>query len=68
MMDGSNRQEFADVEVLSVSTLIVMCRVGRKVVGISPRGMLPGTTLVAQAGAKGRRVLSHEMALNLGLL
>jgi hypothetical protein len=30
--------------------------------------MLPGTMLVQQAGAKGRLVLSHEMALNLGLL
>jgi hypothetical protein len=68
MMDGSNRAEFSNVEVMNANHLIVMCRVGAKFVGIPPRRMLPGTTLVPHAGAKGRLVISHEMALNLGLL
>lgn len=67
-MSGSNQAEFADVEVLKVDELIIMCRVGGKVVGIPPRRMLSGTTLVPQAGTWGRLVISHEMALNLGLL
>jgi len=68
MVDGSNQAEFSDVEVLNANDLIVMCRVGGKVVGIPTRRILPGTTVVLQAGAKGRLVISQELALNLGLL
>jgi hypothetical protein len=68
MMSRHKRAEFFDVEVLKADHLIVLCRVGRKVVGIPTRRILPGTTLVQQAGAIGRLVISHEMALNLGLL
>lgn len=68
MTGDANRAEFAEVEVLKADNRIVMCRVGRKVVGIPPRRMLPGTTLVPEAGARGRLVISREMALNLGLL
>ena len=59
---------FPDVQVVKADNRIIMCRVGRKVVGIPPRRMLPGTTLGPQAGSTGVLVISHELALNLGLL
>lgn len=68
MMSGMKRAEFADVEVLKADELIVLCRIGQKVVGVPTRRLLPGTTLTAEAGATGRLVISHEMALNLGLI
>jgi hypothetical protein len=68
MMDGSHRAEFSNVEVLNANDVVMMCRVGVKVVGIPPRRMLPGTTLVPYVGATGTLVITKEMALNLGLL
>jgi hypothetical protein len=68
MLKGSKRAEFVDVEVLKANEVIVSCRVSGKVVGIPTRRMMPGTTLVPQAGAWGRLVISRELALNLGLL
>ena len=66
-MDGSNRVEYADVEVIRDTSVILMCRVGTKVVGVPPRWMLPGTT-IARTGDRGRLVLPREVALNLGLV
>jgi len=66
MMDGSDRVTFDDVEVAS-DGVILSCRVGKKVVWVPPRRMLPGTT-VARRGDRGRLVLSREVALNLGLV
>jgi hypothetical protein len=47
--------------------LIVLYRIGGKVVGIPTRRMLPDTTLAAEVGPTGWLVISHEMAPNLGL-
>ena len=67
MVDGSRRVEFDDVEVIRDANLILMCRVGTKVVAVPPLRMLPGTT-IARTGDRGRLVLSRELALNLGLV
>jgi len=67
MVDGSRRVEFDDVEVIRDANLILMCRVGTKVVAVPPLWMLPGTT-IARTGDRGRLVLSRELALNLGLV
>ncbi len=66
MVDGSDRVTFDDVEVASAGVML-SCRVGKKVVWVTPRRMLPGTT-IAHTGDRGRLVLSRELALNLGLI
>jgi len=67
MVDGSRRVEFDDVEVIRDTSLILMCRVGMKLIAVPPLRMLPGTT-IARTGDRGRLVLSRELALNLGLV
>jgi hypothetical protein len=66
MVDGSDRVTFEDVEVTR-DGVILCCRVGRKVVWVPPKRMLPGTT-IAHTGDRGRLVLAREVALNLGLV
>ena len=66
MIDGSVRVEFTDVEVTWADSVIVMCRIGKKIVAVLPRQMLAGTE-IGRAGDRGRLVLSREAALNLGL-
>ena len=68
MVDGSNRVAFDDVEVTNDGAgIILSCRVGKKVIWVPPRRMLPGTT-IARTGDRGRLVLPREVALNLGLI
>jgi hypothetical protein len=67
MIDGSTRVEFDDVEVVRHAALILMCRVGDKVVAVPPLRMLPGTT-ISRTGDHGRLILPREVALNLGLI
>jgi len=68
MVDGSNRVTLDDVEVTNDGGgIILSCRVGKKVVSVPPRRMLPGTT-IAHTGDRGRLVLARELALNLGLV
>ena len=55
-----------DVQVLS-DGVILSCRLGKKVVSVPQRRMLPGTT-IAHTGDRGRLILSRELALNLGLI
>jgi hypothetical protein len=66
MIDGSDRVTFDNVDVVSDGA-ILSCRVGKNVVWVPPRRMLPGTT-IARAGDRGRLVLSRQTALNLGLI
>jgi len=66
MTDGSDRVTFDDVEVVS-DGVILSCRVGKRVVWIPPRRMLPGTT-IARRGDRGRLVVSRELALTIGLI
>ena len=67
MIDGSDRVAFDDVEVVRHAALILMCRVGEKVVAVPPMRVLPGTT-ISQVGDRGRLVLPREVALNIGLI
>jgi hypothetical protein len=67
MIDGSPVAEFEAVEVIDHTGLILMCRVGGKIVGVPPALTLAGTT-IANKGDYGRLVLSRGLALNLGLI
>ena len=68
MTDGTDRVTFDDVEAIGGrGGVILSCRVGKKVVWVPPRRMLPGTT-IARQGDRGRLVLSREVALNLDLI
>jgi hypothetical protein len=58
---------FSDVEVVSANGLILMCRVGNRMVAVPSRRILPGSE-VSRAGDRGRLVIGRELALNLGLL
>jgi len=66
MVDGSDRVEFADVEVIGYRGLLLKCRVGKKRVRVPLLRILPGTT-VALVGDRGSLVLSRAVALDLGL-
>jgi hypothetical protein len=67
MSDGSAGVMFEDVVVIRRTDVVVICRVGMKVVAVPPLRMLPGTT-ISGTGALGRLVLPREVALNLGLV
>jgi hypothetical protein len=67
MTDGSDRVTFDNVVVIRRTDLVVMCRVGTRVVAVPPLRMLPGTT-ISGTGAPGRLVLPREVALKLGLV
>ena len=67
MVDGSQRVEFEDVVVVRRTGLVVMCRVGPRVVGVPTRCMLPGTTISGTAD-RCRLVLPREDAINIGLV
>ena len=66
MMDGSDRVEFADVDVVSANDYILTCRVGPRVFAVRLRNLLPGTEIKA-AGDRGRLVLDRATAVSLGL-
>ena len=66
-MIGSLQVELDNVEVVRETDLVLMCRVGERVVGVPPRRMLPGTT-VWRRGDRGRLILPREVALNLDLV
>jgi hypothetical protein len=67
MIEGADRVVIADVEVLDGGNLVMRCRVGDKVVWVPSLGTLPGTTIVRR-GDRGRLVLPHDLALDLGLV
>jgi hypothetical protein len=66
MMDGTDRIEFPDVEVLDSGGLVLKCRIDGKTVRVPPLRMLPGTT-VRRLGDRGMLVLERELAIELGL-
>jgi len=65
--ERSDGVEFDGVEVVSANDLILMCRIGERLVAVPARRTLPGTE-VARAGDRGRLVIGRELALNLGLI
>jgi hypothetical protein len=65
-MNGADRVEFPNVEVLDASGLVLRCRIGDKIVGVPPLRLLPGTT-IGQTGDRGMLVLEREVARDLGL-
>jgi len=66
MIDGTQRVEFADVEVVASTDSVMRCRVAGKFVGVPARKTLPGTD-VARRGDRGNLVLPLELAQKLGL-
>jgi hypothetical protein len=67
MMDGTDRVEFLNVEVLADNPLVLLCRVNGSLVSIALGRLLPGTT-VRQCGDRGTLVLTRELATLLGLV
>jgi hypothetical protein len=67
MMDGTDRIEFPDAEVLVENQAALLCRVNAKLVSIPLGRMLPGTT-VRQQEDRGTVVLTREVAVMLGLV
>jgi hypothetical protein len=66
MLEATNRVEIADVEALDSGGLVMRCRIGNRVVWVPSLGMLPGTEIKRQ-GDRGRLVLAHDVAVDLGL-
>ena len=66
MLEGVQRVEIADVEVLNDTTLVLYCRVGDEVVAVPSVRLLPGTQ-IKHRGDRGRLVLPRDVAVDLGL-
>ena len=66
MNHGAKRVEIADVEVLNDNELVLYCRVGDEVVAVPSLRVLPGTK-IKHRGDRGRLVLAHDVAVDLGL-
>ena len=66
MIDGAQRVEFKDVEVVAATYFTLRCLVGGKFVGVPTLRMLPGTD-IAQRGDRGRLILPRDVAERLGL-
>ena len=66
-MDGSQRVEFQDVHVLGANDVVMLCQIGNHIVEVSPRHILPGTTISGH-GDRGRLVLPRNVAVQLGLV
>jgi hypothetical protein len=67
MMDGTDRVEFPDVEVLDAGGLVLKCRIDGKIVHVPPLRMLPRTT-IRRSGDRGMLVLERTLAGELGLV
>jgi hypothetical protein len=67
MIDGAHRVEFEDVHVIGANDLVILCQIGSDIVEVSPRDILPGTTISGQ-GDRGRLVIPRQRALTLGLV
>jgi hypothetical protein len=65
-MDGADRMEIPNVEVVDGSGLVLRCRIGDKIVGVPPLRLLPGTT-ISRTGDRGMLVLERTLAAELGL-
>ena len=69
MMNGADRIEFTDVEVVDGGTLVLKCRIGGKIVYVPALRMLPGSTIHRyRGGNRGTLVLELDLARELGLV
>ena len=66
MLEAAERVEIADVVVLKDTDLVLYCRVGDEIVAVPSLRILPGTQ-IKHWGDRGRLVLPHDLALDLGL-
>jgi len=66
MIDGTQRVEFPDVEVLAATDFVMRCRVAGRFVGVPALRTLPGTE-IAHRGDRGQLVLPLDLAKKLGL-
>jgi hypothetical protein len=66
MMEAAVRVEIADVEVLDYGDLVMRCLVGDRVVWVPSLRALIGTK-IKKKGDRGRLVLPHDLAHELGL-
>ena len=66
MIHGAKRVEIADVVVLNDTDLVLYCRVGDEIVAVPSLRILPGTQ-IKHRGDRGRLVLPHDLAVDLGL-
>jgi hypothetical protein len=66
MIDAAQRVEFMDVQVLAATNFTLMCRIGRKFVGVPSLRTLPGTD-IARRGDRGRLILPRDVAAKLGV-
>jgi hypothetical protein len=67
MIDGVQRVEFKDVEVVAATYFTLRCLVEGKFVGVPSLKMLPGTD-IARRGDRGRLILPRDVAERLGLV
>jgi hypothetical protein len=66
MIDGAQAVEFMGVEVLAATDFTLMCRIGRKFIGVPALKTLAGTD-IARRGDRGRLILPRDVAAKLGL-
>jgi hypothetical protein len=67
MIEGTNRVAIEDVEVLDYGNMVMRCRVADRIVWVPSLALLLGTN-VKYRGDRGRLVLPHELAADLGLV
>ena len=66
MLEAAERVEIENVVVLKDTDLVLYCRVGEKIVAVPSLRILPGTR-IKHLGDRGRLVLPHDLAVDLGL-
>jgi hypothetical protein len=66
MIEGTNRVEIEDVEVLDYGNMVMRCRVGDRILWVPSLALLLGTN-IKYRGDRGRLVLPLDLAVDLGL-
>jgi cytochrome c-type biogenesis protein CcmH/NrfF len=67
MIEGTNRVEIEDVEVLDYGNMVMRCRVGDRILWAPSLALLLGTN-IKYRGDRGRLVLPQDLAVDLGLV
>ena len=66
-MDGSDRMELYDVQLVAYGRGVAMCRVDGNLVAVPEDQLLPGTELSPEV-SRGRLVVARIVAQELGLV